>query len=73
MILAEHQLQDMGGESASNATTDLRTHFGCVVPDQIAIHLPTMSTSKGRAKRMKTGVERVVDWQSYMWMCHYFN
>lgn len=56
----------MGGEVANNAATDLQIYFGCVVLEHIEMHPPPTSTTKGRGKRMKKGVERTVEQQSYM-------
>ena len=61
MISVEHQLQDMGGKPASNAATNSQTYLGCAVLDYIEIHPPPTSITKGRGKRMKTKVERVVE------------
>ena len=40
MILVLRNFHDMGGESASNAVTDLQTYFGCAVPEHVVIHPP---------------------------------
>ena len=61
MISVEHQLQDMGGKSASNAATNLQTYFGCTVLDHNEIYPTPMSITKGRRKRMKTGVKKAVE------------
>ena len=61
----------VGGGSMSNASTDLPTYFGCTVPDIVEIQPPPVSVTKGRAKRMKTGVEKAVEQQMHARMCHY--
>lgn len=61
MTLVEHELHNMGGEVANNAATDLQIYFGCVVLEHIEMHPPPTSTTKGRGKRMKKGVERTVE------------
>ncbi|KAJ8428010.1 hypothetical protein Cgig2_032347 [Carnegiea gigantea] len=61
----------VGGGSMSNASTDLQTYFGCTVPDIVEIQTPPVSVTKGRAKRMKTGVEKAVEQQMHARMCHY--
>jgi len=60
-ISIEHQLQGMGGQSTSNAATNLQTYFGCAVPEHIEIHPPPTFITKGRGERMKTGVKRAVE------------
>ncbi|KAJ8422190.1 hypothetical protein Cgig2_011942 [Carnegiea gigantea] len=62
----------VGGGSMSNASTDLQTYFGCTVLDIVEIQPPPVSVTKGRAKRMKTGVEKVVEQQMHARMCHYY-
>ncbi|KAJ8420523.1 hypothetical protein Cgig2_024954 [Carnegiea gigantea] len=61
----------VNGGSMSNASTDLQTYFGCTVPDIIEIQPTPVSVTKGRAKRMKTGVEKAVEQQMHARMCHY--
>ncbi|KAJ8436294.1 hypothetical protein Cgig2_023345 [Carnegiea gigantea] len=61
----------VGGGSMSNASTVLQTYFGCTVPDIVEIQPPQVSVTKGRAKRMKIGVEKAVEQQMHAWMCHY--
>lgn len=61
----------VGGGSMSNTSTDLQTYFGCTVPDIVEIQPPPVSVTKGRAKRMKTGVEKAVEQQTHARMCHY--
>ncbi|KAJ8424228.1 hypothetical protein Cgig2_029716 [Carnegiea gigantea] len=61
----------VGGGSISNASTDLQTYFGCTVPDIIEIQPPLVSVTKGRAKRIKTGVEKAIEQQTHAQIRHY--
>ena len=81
MISIEHELYNMGNELANNmgnelasdTTMDIHTYFGCAVPQHIKIHPPPTFVTQGREKWMREGVEKVVEQQSYMWMCHCCN
>ena len=62
----------VGGGSMSNASTDLQTYFGCTVPDIVETQPLPVSVTKGKAKRMKTGVEKAIEQQTHARMCHYY-
>ena len=51
----------VGGGSMSNASTDLQTYFGCAVLDIVEIQPLPISVTKGRAKRMKTEVNKAIE------------
>ncbi|RAL41611.1 hypothetical protein DM860_013145 [Cuscuta australis] len=54
----EHQLTDMGPIVGNDKRKDLETYFECKVPDRVEIHPPTIGVTKGRKKRIKSGVEK---------------
>ncbi|VFQ95835.1 unnamed protein product [Cuscuta campestris] len=37
---------------------DLETYFGCKGPDRVEIHPPTIGVTKGRKRRIKSGVKK---------------
>jgi len=68
----QQKLEEVAGRgSMSNASTDLQAYFGYMVPNIVEIQLPPTSITKERGKGMKTGVQKAVEQQMYLQMCHY--
>ncbi|RAL44072.1 hypothetical protein DM860_014993 [Cuscuta australis] len=69
----EHQLTDMGPTVGNDKRKDLETYFGCKVPDRVEIHPPTIGVTKGRKKRIKSGVEKGQEKQKHTRCCRSCN
>ncbi|VFQ69752.1 unnamed protein product [Cuscuta campestris] len=69
----EHQLTDMGPTVGNDKRKDLETYFGCKVPDRVEIHPPTIGVTKGRKKRIKSGVEKGQEKQKHPRRCRSCN
>ncbi|RAL42597.1 hypothetical protein DM860_017142 [Cuscuta australis] len=51
----------------------METYFGCKVPDIVEIHPPTIGVTKGRKKRIKSGVEKGQEKQKHTRSCRSCN
>ncbi|RAL41577.1 hypothetical protein DM860_013111 [Cuscuta australis] len=56
-----------------NVRKDLETYFGCKVPDRVEIHPPTIGVTKGRKRRIKSGVEKGQEKQKHTRPCRSCN